>query len=173
MRRFSAILFLLLILLSMGGRSLLFSIQLAEVRTAMRAALVKGDHPYGVETLCFSRAAFGRLTWLDGGREFEWQGRRYDLLSTKYGDGVVQVDAIADHNETALVAAYQKQHHERTPSKLLQKLLVVPYVLTPTLAVPFPKYQMRVPYARYHDVPVQRGIPVPTPPPLVVAFISC
>ncbi|TCJ19253.1 hypothetical protein EPD60_02215 [Flaviaesturariibacter flavus] len=139
MRRLTAFLCFLLLLLATGGRSLLFRLQLAEVRAEMRESLRQGRIPEGSETFLFDARTYASIQWLEGGKEFEWKGTRYDVLGRTNDGGSVRVRAVADHKESQLVSRYhQEKQDEPLPSKSLQKLLSVPYLVPAPVTVPLP-----------------------------------
>ncbi|RYD92449.1 MAG: hypothetical protein EOP50_12700 [Sphingobacteriales bacterium] len=167
MPRLTAFFCILLLLLATCGRSLLFRLQLAEVRAEMRRTLNRGEKADGAESFAFSHEEARSIHWLDGGGEFDWKGTRYDVLARQQVGRILLVEAVADHKESQLVSRFQKeQQDERLPSKNLQKLLSVPYlpvqpISLAQLAMPKPEF----PAASTPATP-KAVIAVPTPPPL-------
>ncbi|RYY67449.1 MAG: hypothetical protein EOO12_01040 [Chitinophagaceae bacterium] len=136
MRRLVALCCVLLLLLTLGGRSLFFELRLAELRTAMRAAIANGTRPSSVEDFSFSATDSARVHWLEGGQEFEWKGKRYDVLSRRRSGEQTLIQAIPDDRETALVAGFRQQQGKAgdvPASVLLLKLSGVPYLPPSTL----------------------------------------
>ncbi|GAB4091772.1 hypothetical protein [Flaviaesturariibacter terrae] len=139
MRRLLALCCLLLLLLTMGGRSLFFELRMAELRSEMRRALAKGVRPERVETLNVAETGTPGFHWLDEGSEFEWQGRRYDVLALQRSGPQIVIQALSDQQETALVAAFRhtaKNDDGHVASLLLLKLAVLTYIAPAACPVP-------------------------------------
>ncbi|RYZ20117.1 MAG: hypothetical protein EOO16_17790 [Chitinophagaceae bacterium] len=127
---------MLLLLLTLGGRSLFFELRLAELHTEMRAAIAVGIRPTSVDEFSFTDADSARVHWLEGGQEFEWNGKRYDVLSRRRSSKQTLIQAIPDDRETALVAGFRQQQGKAggvPASVLLLKLSAMSYLPPSTL----------------------------------------
>jgi hypothetical protein len=170
MRRLAAISCFLLLLLAIGGRGLLFQLRLAELRQEMRTALAKGAAPDAVETFRIAFADSASWHWLEDGREFEWQGARYDVLSAKHEGAHIIMKVLADKKETALVTGFRKSEQENSGSaKSLLRLLQLPYV-PPAIAeigIPLFKKHTHTCFSRVRCCNLYRTVPTPPPQSLV------
>ncbi|RYY86136.1 MAG: hypothetical protein EOO15_15250 [Chitinophagaceae bacterium] len=130
MRRLYALCCLMLLLLTMGGRSLFFELRLAEIRGQMRASIARGLQPEEAKTFSFTSAELEQLVWLDGGDEFEWKGERYDVLARRNDGGCLVVQAISDKEETALLQHYRGEQNgkHRAASDIAWKLAALNFL---------------------------------------------
>ncbi|TCZ73861.1 hypothetical protein [Flaviaesturariibacter aridisoli] len=136
MRRLLAFCCVLLLLLTLGGRSLFFELRLAELRTEMRTAIAEGTRPASVAVFSFSATDSARVHWLENGQEFEWKGKRYDVLSRRRSGEKTLIQAIPDDRETVLVAGFRQQQGKSgglPASVLLLKLSGMSYLAPSTL----------------------------------------
>lgn len=168
MRRPAAFLLLVLVLLVAGGRSLLFRIQLAEVRSAARDFISRGGHLEAATVFRLTAADSAALTWLDDGREFDRDGKRYDVLTISRANGLLHICAIEDRRETELVIRFQQAPHQPGPSSELVKLLSIPFVLPVQAVLPAEREAGAAALPHLSASPPVRSLSVSTPPPQCV-----
>jgi hypothetical protein len=175
LRRLSSIFCLFLLLLSFCGRGIYFEIRMAEVRTEMRSLLESGNKAPLSEEFHFDAVAARTIKWLEGGREFEWNGQRYDVLTRQEAEGTLHVTAVSDQNETELVAAYRKgsgKDNSQHASVVLLKLLSLPYLATTTEEQIMIKGSSFVSSGRWLEKYPDPSYGLITPPPRQVFFFS-
>lgn len=129
---------LLLLLLTLGGRALFLELRLAEWRSEMRSELAQGRTPAPVIRFSFTMAEASQLSWLDAGEEFEWQGQRYDVLTSHKEQGRLVLQAVSDDKETGLVADFRHQCRKeggQPASVLLLKLAATAYLAPDPISV--------------------------------------
>ncbi|RYY40817.1 MAG: hypothetical protein EOO08_06725 [Chitinophagaceae bacterium] len=172
MRRLTAFCCLLLLLLTMGGRTLFFELRLAEVRSEMRAAIAAGAHLEQAQTFSFSDAEARPLVWLDGGDEFEWKGKRFDVLGRRKEGEKLVVQAISDDEETALISSWHQQEGKRpSSSEVLLKLASLNFLAAHVAEIGLPGLTCSIPQnGRCRQLQPQAYLERPEQPPKVAAI---
>lgn len=105
----------------------------------------------------------------DEGKEIEWKGRMYDIVSVKVVNGKVVLSCFDDHDETLMVLAMKKMTEEsnNSPYNIILnefELLAIDHFTKPEIPA-CPALSTRLHFAE----PAQRFLTfipnVPTPPP--------
>ncbi|RYY97420.1 MAG: hypothetical protein EOO11_10925 [Chitinophagaceae bacterium] len=175
MRALTAILSLLLLLLTMSGRSFVFRLRLAEARASMRQQIRQGSVGERVTVFRFSETEERALHWLEDGREFDLGAKRYDVLAKNRQNGRLVVHCVADEAEGALVAEHFRDGRNAShgPAQQLIKLLQQPFTPFPEIAVLPPMAPVANRYPIFSESLRDRARPVPTPPPQAgVVFLA-
>ncbi len=106
-------------------------------RTAFQTQ-VKQERHSGIEELIFSEADFARIQWMEDQKEFEWNGKLYDVASISRAGGQVVVRCENDSLEELLLSLVNPEK-EQPGGKLLKgspqpiTFSVAPVHLSPAL----------------------------------------
>lgn len=77
----------------------------------------KGIAPNRIQTLTFPVGYM--LTWEKAGKEFEYKGKMYDVLSIRKTESTLVIKCVSDHKEDGLIDAFkkEKQKKDNQPTK--------------------------------------------------------
>lgn len=163
LQRNTALFLLGVFLLQCFGFQVLLGFQLAEHRSAMRAAC-KTLQPHHQ----FVSSELAKARWIHA-REFELNGHRYDIVSIKQIDGKTIFEVIADDKEDRLRAQQQLLHKQSDQQNPSAKFTVKKSVDSSPLPLPLALHQLNTPtaivFAAFHLSGSSMRPAPPDPPP--------
>ena len=84
----------------------LFVLKQADIKQGMTLNINGASSTEKSETLSFDKAEFAKLVFTDGGKEFSYEGRLYDVVEIKNSGSRVTVVVEYDAKETDLVETF-------------------------------------------------------------------
>ncbi len=144
MRHFCAVLFLILLLVTVSGYHIFIRLQIAEAKQEMKKNLRHfPDHL--LTTFVFGPNEKNEVVWHEKD-EFSIDGKMFDVVEKIPSGDQLIVRCISDTNESALVAAFKKLHKstsDASSSHTLLKLLSVVYYQSAAAPSNFPQQKLR------------------------------
>jgi hypothetical protein len=101
-RTFTSISLVALLLLNLFGFYFAFVVRQSDIRKDVVESISKGKSE-SLEVFSFSRQEFNAISWLVEGREFEMNGKRYDVVKTEISTNSVELYVENDVRENTLV----------------------------------------------------------------------
>lgn len=122
MRLLSGILLTVLILVNLFGFYALFICRRADIKKEMAEKIAGNSSTPDQQVLSFEKEAFSKLPFDDNGKEFQFEGKLYDVVSVERSGKQVKVTVEYDSEETDLVTlfttAWNQQDKDQTPSPI-------------------------------------------------------
>jgi hypothetical protein len=162
-QKLTSIFFLTCLCCGLLGYHLVFHVQLAAVKSEMKAFLRNQQHNKNIVQIRLSTEELKHLHWEDE-HEFRYQGKMYDVIEMKSGHGIVLIRCIADEKETALLNEYQKNKKENPSNSLIFQLITAAYILPAHFLVQQPEKIIKLNF-RDHSPSLQDPVSVVTQPP--------
>jgi len=110
------------------GYHLVFHVQIAAVKSEMKAFLRNQEDNKDLIQIRFDKKELKQLHWEDE-HEFRYQGEMYDVIEMKFQRQTVLIRCIADEKETALLNEYQKNNKRNGTGSFIFQLITAPYLL--------------------------------------------
>jgi len=148
------------------GYHLVFHVQLATVKSEMKAFLRNQKDHKELTQLILSKTESHHLHWEDE-NEFRYRGEMYDVIEMKSTGDTVIFHCIADEKETTLFNQYQKNNKRNGSSSFIFQLITASYILPTNHLLQQPEKAIQ---SHFRDQsPSLKNPPstVPQPPPNV------
>jgi hypothetical protein len=127
-KKLIAILVIILLSFAFLGYHLVFSFQIASVKSQMKDFLQKQEQHKDIVLLSLSKEESKQLSW-ENENEFRYKGEMFDVIKKKANGNLVLIRCIPDKKETYLLNEYQKNNRRNTSNSTIVQLITAQFIL--------------------------------------------